>query len=94
MVNLRKPWMRICEFAKFEGVRIHDLRHSFASVGAATGMGIPIIGKLLGHTQAATTQRYAHLSDDPQRRASEIIGQRIEKAFSGAPRAEIISLER
>jgi integrase len=55
-------------------VRIHDLRHSFASVGAGASLGLPIIGKLLGHTQAATTHRYAHLDADPMRRAAETIG--------------------
>lgn len=58
-------------------VRIHDLRHSFASVGAAGGLSLPMIGKLLGHTQVATTHRYAHLAADPVRAANEAIGQRL-----------------
>ncbi|MFL7904151.1 tyrosine-type recombinase/integrase [Azospirillum argentinense] len=64
-------------------VRLHDLRHSFASVGAAAGMALPIIGKLLGHTQAATTHRYAHLSADPLRHANDAIGQRIADVMFG-----------
>lgn len=62
-------------------VRLHDLRHTHASVGAGAGLGLPMIGRLLGHTQAATTQRYAHLADDPLRRASEVIGSRIAEAM-------------
>jgi integrase len=55
-------------------VRIHDLRHTYASILASAGLSLPIIGRLLGHTQAATTQRYAHLMDDPLRAATERVG--------------------
>jgi integrase len=79
--DLRKPWAAITEAAKLEGLRIHDLRHSFASVGAGASLGLPIIGKLLGHTQATTTHRYAHLDADPMRRAVETIGSTIAKAM-------------
>lgn len=64
-------------------VRLHDLRHSFASVAASGGMSLPMIGKLLGHTQAATTARYAHLADDPIRAANEAIGEKIVAAMKG-----------
>ncbi len=57
LVNLRKPWHRIRKKAGLDGVRIHDLRHSFASFGAGAGLSLPMIGKLLGHTQAQTTAR-------------------------------------
>ncbi len=64
-------------------VRLHDLRHSFASVGAAGGLSLPMIGALLGHRQAATTLRYAHLSADPMRAAADAIGERIAAAMRG-----------
>jgi integrase len=64
-------------------VRLHDLRHTFASVGAAGGLSLPMIGRLLGHTQAATTQRYAHLAADPVRAANEAVAQRIATAMKG-----------
>ena len=67
--------------ANLDGVRIHDLRHSFASFGAGASLGLPIIGKLLGHSQAATTHRYAHLDADPLRRAAETIGNTIAAAM-------------
>jgi integrase len=64
-------------------LRIHDLRHSFASVGAAGGLGLPVVGKLLGHKDASTTQRYAHLADDPLRRGANAIARSIEAALDG-----------
>ena len=72
--DLKRPWKAIKKRARLAGVRLHDLRHTHASFGAAGGFGLPIIGKLLGHKQAATTARYAHLDVDPLRRASEHIG--------------------
>jgi len=67
--------------ANLEGLRIHDICHSFASFGAGGGMGLPIVGKLLGHANATTTARYAHLDADPLRRASERIGSTIAAAM-------------
>ena len=81
--DLKRPWAMITREASLEGLRIHDLRHSFASFGAGGGLGLPIIGKLLGHTQSSTTMRYAHLDNDPLRRASESIGERIAAALDG-----------
>jgi integrase len=84
--DLKKPWRAIARRAGLEGVRIHDLRHTHASVGAGAGLGLPIIGKLLGHTQASTTQRYAHLDTDPLRRASDHIANHLARAL-GEPGA-------
>jgi integrase len=83
-VDLKKPWAAITKAAGLEGLRIHDLRHSYASVGAGASLGLPIIGKLLGHSQAATTHRYAHLDADPLKRAAETIGATIVAAMGGA----------
>jgi integrase len=85
LVNIEKPWRAIRQAARIPDVRLHDLRHSFASVGAAVGLGLPIIGALLGHREAATTQRYAHLAADPLRTANELIGREIAKAMGRAP---------
>lgn len=81
-VDLKRPWQAIRESAKLEGVRLHDLRHSFASVGAVAGLGLPIFGKLLGHSQSRTTERYAHLADAPLRRASELVTAEIERSLN------------
>jgi integrase len=77
LIDLQKPWRRIRAVASLDDVRIHDLRHSFASIAAGAGMSLPMIGKLLGHTQAATTQRYAHLAADPVRAAADLVGAEI-----------------
>lgn len=91
LVNLRKPWHRIRKAAGIEGVRLHDLRHSFASVGAAGGLSLPMIGALLGHTQPATTARYAHLAADPLKQATDMIGERIAAAMNGES-GEVVEL--
>jgi len=80
-IGIQDVWERIREKAEIKDVRLHDLRHTFASTGASSGIGLPIIGGLLGHMSQATTQRYAHLQDDPLHRASKIIGKRISKAM-------------
>jgi integrase len=82
LVNLKDPWGRIRKRAKIPDVRVHDLRHSFASVAVGTGSSLPIIGALLGHTQPQTTARYAHLADDPLRAAAETVGARIAAAMA------------
>jgi integrase len=71
--------------------RPYDLRHTFASVGAGGGLSLPIIGKLLGHTQARTTQRYAHLADDPLKEATKTIGAVISGA--GQPSAKLLTIK-
>ncbi len=83
LVNLEKPWRAIRKAAGLEDVRLHDLRHAFASVAAASGMGLPIIGKMLGHSQAQTTQRYAHLASDPVKAAAAIVAGKIAAAMAG-----------
>jgi integrase len=84
-----KVWSRIRMTAGLEGVRLHDLRHSFASIAVSGGASLPIIGALLGHENSATTQRYAHLHDDPLRAASEAIGSKIAASLLGADSAEL-----
>lgn len=81
MVNLRKPWMRIVKSAGIEHVRLHDLRHSFASFAVSSGASLNLIGEQLGHRSLATTQRYAHLARDPVRQATETTANIISKAM-------------
>jgi integrase len=70
--DLKYPWAEVCDAAKLEGVRIHDLRHTYASHLVSRGVSLPMVGKLLGHTQPQTTARYAHLADDPLREATNL----------------------
>jgi integrase len=77
LTDLQNAWRRIRAQAGLDDVRIHDLRHSFASGGLLVGEGLPMIGKLLGHTQVQTTARYAHLAADPVKAAANRISERI-----------------
>lgn len=87
--DLKRPWHLVRKRAGLDSdtenpqfrVRIHDLRHTHASVGVGSNLSLAIIGKLLGHTQLKTTERYAHLADNPIRSASEMIGTRIADAM-------------
>lgn len=105
--DLKRPWIAVRKRAGLHAdesnprfrVRIHDLRHTHASVGVGSNLGLPIVGKLLGHTQSRTTERYAHLEADPLRRASDAIGAAIaaamgEKKPESGDGAEIIPLKR
>ena len=84
LVGLPRVWERIREQARLSDVRLHDLRHSFASVGVSAGMGLPIVGKLLGHRDPTSTARYAHISDDPAKAAADYIAGTLASAMIGA----------
>ncbi|MBK8158730.1 MAG: tyrosine-type recombinase/integrase [Rhodospirillaceae bacterium] len=79
LVNLEKPWRRLRALAELEDVRLHDLRHTYASVAAGLGQSLHMIGRLLGHTQSQTTNRYAHLAADPVRQAADQVSDEISR---------------
>jgi integrase len=79
-VELKKNWAQITKAAGIEGLRIHDLRHSYASQLVSGGASLPLIGALLGHSNPLTTARYAHLFSDPLRKATEKVGAVIAAA--------------
>lgn len=88
--GIKRPWGEICKAAGIKtNVRVHDLRHTYASILASAGMSLPIIGQLLGHTQPATTHRYSHLFDDPLRAATERVGAIVD---AGKPSAEVVEI--
>ncbi len=87
-------WTKIRAAAGLEDVRLHDLRHSFASIAVSGGASLPIIGALLGHSDSSTTQRYAHLQDDPLKAASDAVGNRIAAALSGDNSGELSNMNR
>ena len=72
--DVKDAWATLCRRAKISGTRVHDLRHTYASVLASAGLSLPIIGQLLGHTTPTTTARYSHLFDDPLRAATQRAG--------------------
>jgi integrase len=92
--GLQKDWERIRERAALSGLRIHDLRHSFASFAVADGNTLFMVGKVLGHKQARTTEGYAHLANDPLRAVANRTAARITAAMKGANResAEVVNL--
>lgn len=92
-VGLQKVWAKVRARAGLKDVRLHDLRHSFASVGASAGDSLYIVGKLLGHTQSRTTQRYAHLADDPMKAAADRISSQIAAAMRGSS-ADVSDISR
>ncbi len=89
-----KVWKRIRSIAGIENVRLHDLRHSFASIAVSGGASLPIIGALLGHAHSATTQRYAHLSDDPLRAVSDAVGSQIAASLFGERAQTVVPFSR
>ena len=85
LVQLWRVWQFVRkETGLGKDAHVYSLRHSFASIGAGGGLSLPIIGRLLGHTQPRTTQRYAHLADDPLREATDKIGAVITGKGTGA----------
>jgi integrase len=86
LYGLQDVWERVCARAGLKDARIHDLRHSFASAAVAAGQGLPMIGKLLGHTQVQTTAHYAHLAADPVKAAAEQVSSVIAQAVLGEER--------
>ena len=87
------PWRRVLEVAGLsdDGIRIHDLRHTVGSRAADTGLSLLIVGKMLGHRQAASTERYAQPSDDPVREAHERVAAEIAADMDGK-RADVIKI--
>jgi len=94
LADLNHPWAKIRKRAGLEDVRLHDLRHSFASAGAAGGLSLPVLGGLLGHSQPQTTARYAHLSADPLRQGADLIGRRIAAAMAGGTGGVVVPIGR
>jgi integrase len=92
--DIKRAWAQVRKAAQIPDVRAHDLRHSFASILVSQGLSLPIIGALLGHSRAQTTQRYAHLHDDPLRAATERAARVIAGNDDKPGTAEVIALNR
>jgi integrase len=94
--NISGAWIKARAFGGLDDVRLHDLRHSFASLAAGRGVSLQMIGKLLGHKRASTTQRYAHLAADAASRINNELGEAMVAAIKkGSPQpAKVIKLPR
>lgn len=93
--NLTRAWIVVRKAAKLPDVRLYDARHTFASEAAKAGHALPMIGALLGHTVAATTQRYVHLVGDPVSAASQDVGDRLAAAIAGGGAdAKVVPIRR
>ncbi|MBI5165989.1 MAG: site-specific integrase [Magnetospirillum sp.] len=83
LTDIKKFWQGVLVEAGIEDARLHDLRHTHASHLVSSGMSLAIVGRLLGHTQAQTTHRYAHLADVPLRAAAEHFGAKADVLGGG-----------
>lgn len=77
LTDIKRTWAAATKMAGIEDARIHDLRHTFASIAVSQGQSLPVIGAMLGHTQTQTTARYAHLFDDPLFAATQLVSNNI-----------------
>ena len=91
LVNLEKPWRRIRKKAGLSAIRLHDLRHTFGSMLAAQGHQMPMIAKLLGHSQLQTTARYIHLAPDPVKDATNKIGTTMDQLIGANRQLDMFS---
>jgi integrase len=94
IISIRRLWRNVAKSADLPGVRIHDLRHSFASTLVSAGTSLPMIGSLLDHKNAATTMRYSHVNLDPQRVAVEVVAAAVAAAAQAGPPPETVRLKR
>lgn len=89
LVNIRDAWQRLCADAKIDDCRVHDIRHSFGTIAVDAGGSLPLIGRLLGHSQPQTTARYAHVRNDPAAQLNEAAGNRLARALGFAAKSDI-----
>jgi len=88
IVGIQKAWAELRATAGLEGVRLHDLRHSFASEAVTGGASLYLTGAILGHRQSSTTERYAHLQSEPIRRLASEVARGISSALGSRPRSQ------
>jgi integrase len=82
-VGTPRVWVRVRSTAGIAGVRLHDLRHTYASLAVGSGQSLPLIGKLLGHRDVKTTAQYAHIADHPVAAAANTTAQAAARALAG-----------
>jgi integrase len=90
-IGTPKVWEKVRAAADLPNVRLHDLRHTYASFAAAGGLSLPLIAAILGHKDVKTTQQYAHLADSPVKAAADRTAAAIDGAMQGR-RGEVVAL--
>jgi integrase len=93
-VGISKPWQRIRKLAKLDDLRLHDLRHAYASLAVANNESLYLVGAVLGHRQADTTERYAHLSADPVKALADRNAARIAAMLQGGSGADVVPMRK
>ena len=93
-IGIQRPWRRLRAAAGLPSLRIHDLRHAFASIAAMSGDSLLLIGKVLGHKQASTTERYAHLQDDPVRAVADRTARKIAALMNSEMAGSLVQINR
>jgi integrase len=91
-VGVPKVWRKLRKMLGLKGVRLHDLRHTHASVGVALKQSLFIVGKILGHKRPQTTEKYAHLALDPVRAAAEQTAERLAGALNGRQADKLVQM--
>ncbi len=94
LVGIHRAWYRIRATAGLQDLRLHDLRHGWASLAASSGLSLPIIGAILGHTQPGTTQRYAHFLQEPLKQAADLVAGKLAKAMSRPAEQKVVQLKK
>lgn len=92
--GVHRPWYRIREVAELPDLRLHDLRHAWASLAASEGLSLPIIGAVLGHARPETTARYAHLLNEPLRQAADLVSNKIAAALAAPVVEKVVPLKQ
>lgn len=88
LTDIKRTWTAVSSDAGLSGVRLHDLRHTFASLAVSAGHSLPLIGAMLGHSQTQTTARYAHLFDHPLQRAADTVARSIDNSRQKGKRVD------
>jgi integrase len=86
--DIKRFWARICDKAEIKNAKIHDLRHTFASILVSNGVGLEVIGKLIGHSNVTTTQRYAHLANNALKQATDMLADKVMKKSVNAKKSD------